>query len=280
MTQILVMISCLLIFGFSHFTLSNQSARPDISRGDDCYGLRNKAMRFISPKLFLFVTLSMIIVLSSACDAGIQQTSAGMSTSTIPESNDINTPAASVASPSLLPTLTMSPAATSTITPTKLIATPITFPTNIYLTALPLKGGAWNGTSGCPNSLGLQIDNDLESSTSAFMAKELFYSGDLKREKAVTDVALWPILPFPDLTPQNGNKDEFVPQDDWIEKIALVKDSDFYEFISGQCGREIANSSWVFTFCSGPCAQNPSESLKTQLFVVNREGRWLIWATK
>lgn len=112
------------------------------------------------------------------------------------------------------------------------------------------------------------------------MAKELFYSGDLKREKAVTDVALWPMLPFPDLTPKNGNTDEFIPQDNWVEKIALVKDGDFYKFISAQCGQEIANSSWVFTFCSGPCAQNSSESLKTQMFIVNREGRWLIWATK
>lgn len=240
-------------------------------------------MRLITPKYFLLITLSIIIIFSTSCDAGIQQASLGTPTSSIIGTPDMNSPSATIYSPSLQSTVTPSSTTTETVTPTaaptKISATPITFPTNIYITALPLNGGAWNGTSGCPNSLGLQINNDLESSTSAFMVKELFYSGDLKREKAATDVALWPMLPYPDLTPKNDTKDEFVPQGDWIEKIAQVKDSDFDEFISSQCGREIANSSWVFTACPGPCAQNSFESLKTMIFVVNREGRWLIWAT-
>ncbi len=157
------------------------------------------------------------------------------------------------------------------ITPTP---TELKYPEDIYKPPLPLQFGSWPATSGCPNHEGLQ-ESDLDSTAAIFRASELLFTGVSLREKAVSDPALWPLLPFPSRTDTTGLK-QF--DETWIDTIRKADETEFAQLILNQCGEEVARLTWVAKICPGPCAQNASESLKDDLFFINRAGMWLIWA--
>jgi hypothetical protein len=145
------------------------------------------------------------------------------------------------------------------------------FPEEIYKAPLPLKGGAWPATSGCPDPEELEEMPLLLSETAVTLMQGLS-SGNLDRMREVSDPALWPLL-----NPEGAAKEPITA--DWIGKIQLVSDTPFAGLVSAQCGENTMQMSWWFEFCPGPCGgSSGSEALNSQVFVISRNGQWLIWA--
>lgn len=158
----------------------------------------------------------------------------------------------------------------SLLTPTP---TELEYPEEIYRPPLPLQFGAWPATTGCPNPEGLQ-ESELDSIIVTTSARELLFTGVILREKSVSDPALWPLLPFANRTDSSGQGFD----ETWIDSIRKANETAYAQLVHNQCGEELARFTWVAKICPGPCAQNASESLKDDLFFINRAGMWLIWA--
>lgn len=217
-------------------------------------------------------TLVLIILLISSC----QPVSTGTE---IPVVIRETSPPTSMPTPTPTPTLTATrtPTITPTIepSPTRHTSTPIEFPEEDYPPPLPLLFGAWPATSGCPNHAGLQDVDDLPAEAVIHAVGELLYTGDKLRERAVSDPALWPLLPFASRSERSmsGSVDE-----NWIDSVLKTNQTDYAKLVINQCGEKTAGVTWVAKICPGPCAANPSESLKDDLFFIQRNGRWLVWA--
>lgn len=165
-------------------------------------------------------------------------------------------------------TYTLVPKLTKTFTPW---TPPPGFPEEIYKAPTPLSGGAWSATTGCPNPEGVE-DMPLLLIETAVTLMQGLNSGNLDQMREVADPALWPLL-----NPEGVLKESIT--DAWIREIQPVSDSPFTDLVSAQCGENTMRLSWWFEFCPGACSGSGEfEALITQVFVISRNGQWLIWA--
>ena len=219
----------------------------------------------ISIQAKIIGVLFLVVLLASTCQPvrTATQTSVAVTETATPTSTSTPAPSATLTATI---TLTVKPSPTST---------PIEFPEEIYPPALPLQFGAWQATSGCPNYDGLQVADDLPVDVVVQGVSELLFTGNKTREKAASDSALWPLLPFADRAETSGQSSM---DESWIDVVRTASESEFAQLLLNQCGEQVAAYTWVAKICPGPCATNASESLKDDLFFVKRNERWLIWA--
>lgn len=145
------------------------------------------------------------------------------------------------------------------------------FSTQVYLAPLPLALGAWPAKAGCPNPAGLvDFEFGMPVETVVYMWDEV-RSGDLHRQRQVTDPALWPLL-----SAAAAAGEPTTP--DWVREPMPAGDSPYADLIAAQCGREILELTWLVEVCPGPCLPGGSESLISQVLMIRRGAHWLIWA--
>ncbi|HEV8633628.1 MAG TPA: hypothetical protein VG370_05215 [Chloroflexota bacterium] len=99
-------------------------------------------------------------------------------------------------------------------------------------------------------------------------------SADLDRSRRASDPAFWSVSRgWPTTWPRERLG---TPQ-------PVTNASPYADLLANACGKEIMERSWWVTLCPGPC-QDPAvaraAALTGYLFLVKRNGHWLVWAAK
>jgi hypothetical protein len=209
---------------------------------------------------FITTTLSVFIVLLSACSPNEMVTSPSM-----PEPQSTSSSVAPAISP--VPFRTLSTRSPVVVTPSP---PPSAFPTDIYPD--PVKRSSTEATffDWCPNPIGLQQVVELTAEVAIALIND-FHSGNVQTLKHVTDPAMWPVY------------DQYAYTADQIDRSCLdgpiqpANKSAYAGVLAQQCGQETIDYSWTARICPEPCFDNTSASLVADYFFLNRGGVFLIW---
>lgn len=156
-------------------------------------------------------------------------------------------------------------------TVSKPVPTAALFPA-IYPSPVPLMG-TWKATAGCPNPKGLEeFEFGMPVETVIYSLEEL-WSGDLERMRRVTDPALWPLL-----IPGEGQAVSVSPNGVRTRQSASA--SPYADRITALCREEITKLTWhVEVVCPKLCSLlGGLQSRSINVFLLSRNGWWLIWA--
>jgi hypothetical protein len=175
------------------------------------------------------------------------------------------------AAPSL-PTL---PAATATSTPTPW-ALPSGFDPAVYPTPTPhALTVQLTYSAACPNPAGLE-ESPPPKPEEILSLLQALASGDPDLRRRVTDPALWPLLPP---AGQPALRSSVLSEDLKAPRPGI--EGPYGELLQNGYGEAVMKRLWWVEVCPGPCAQTDRlESLKNHLWLIRREGRWLIWALR
>lgn len=145
------------------------------------------------------------------------------------------------------------------------------FPSDIYPTPVPVNEGSGISplSTACPNPEGLESAAQLDIDT----ALDLLYtlSGDVSAQRSVTDPAYWPLL-------DGGDGSGRLARDQVL--IDVAEASPYADLLANSCGEQtVAATRWV-EVCPEPCteAELTSPALIGHLFLIRRQGHWLVWA--
>ncbi|GAB4335327.1 MAG: hypothetical protein Kow0010_22740 [Dehalococcoidia bacterium] len=123
---------------------------------------------------------------------------------------------------------------------------------------------------GCPSAVGLQVAVMSKGEAVDWLRDFSAAAGATRREMA--DRAYWPLLP------QHAADRAQAVEEDRIA-VAPATSSPYAELLANACGEEIVDAShWIMT-CPARCEPGASDSLAGHYFLVQRQGRWLLWAT-
>lgn len=151
-------------------------------------------------------------------------------------------------------------------------ATPY-FPAWVYPSPVPfLAQGAWPGLTGCANPAGLE-EGQLPLDTALQVLNEFMGAGDLKVKRNVSDPAIWNSL-------KSEGRADSLPRD-WVSTPQPASGSEYAGTLAALCGKGLLDQSWWLKVCPAPCkeAEVSSPALIGHVFLLKRQGHWLVWAT-
>ncbi len=151
-------------------------------------------------------------------------------------------------------------------------------PAEIYPPAhSPIENTNWWGNLNCPNEAGVESAIGLSTDNLEQMVLAL-NSPDILVRHQVTDPAVWPLL-----------VDAPWPTQVWYtETLGTIQPAipfPYGGFLADACGQTIVNKSVWVQDCGVRCQYNSSNtmwgaSISTHLYILKRNGRWLIWAIR
>jgi hypothetical protein len=128
-----------------------------------------------------------------------------------------------------------------------------------------------NGLSldGCPNSLGLQKKPQLPPEDAVRVINVLASKDEEIRRQALDLAAGSKVL---------YRSDEAVSEERL--KIQKASASDYSVLLRAACGAQTLDVSWEIIDCVDSCAlPNRSIALEAHIFLIDRQGNWLVWAS-
>jgi len=144
------------------------------------------------------------------------------------------------------------------------------FPNEIYPPPLPVSMEIGIIVA-CPNPAGVEKTAELDRDSALEVVNALQNSGDVETVRRLADRAYWPILsPWPTANPLGLDEVDVQP----------ASASPYAQLLANGCGDETLESTWWVQSCPGPCSQAEvtSPALIGHLFLIRREGQWLLWA--
>ncbi|WP_376792254.1 hypothetical protein [Thermoflexus sp.] len=191
-------------------------------------------------------------------------------------------PAAPPASPS--PTVSPSPSPTPRPAPSPTLAGPPTllpftpppgFDPAVYPPPTPAAPNVQlTYAAACPNLSGTEM-SPPPTPEEVLPLLHALASADAQRRQQATDPAFWPLL--------QGIRLEEAPGPEQLMPPRPAKESPYGELLGNGCGEAVMARTWWVEVCPGPCA-NPQaarmEALKRHVYVIRRQGHWLIWALR
>jgi hypothetical protein len=147
------------------------------------------------------------------------------------------------------------------------------FEAEIYPAPLPVAEGVNISplSVGCPNPAGLEKGRELDLGTALEVLNTFLGTDGLDAKRRVTDPAFWPLL-----SPE-GRSAPLAR--DWLE-VHPASASPYGDLLANGCGKQTLElTSWV-KVCPGPCKESEvsSPALIGHVFLIAREGHWLVWA--
>jgi hypothetical protein len=162
--------------------------------------------------------------------------------------------------------------------PIALITASNQFSTEIYPPAhSPIENTNWWGDLSCPNEANIEPASGLSQDDLHRMVLAL-NSPDILARRQVTDPAVWPLL-----------EDAPWPTQVWYtETLGTIRPaipSPYGSFLADACGQGVVNKSVWVQNCGVRCRYNAKSnmwgaSISTHLYILKRNGRWLIWAIR
>jgi len=149
------------------------------------------------------------------------------------------------------------------------------FQAEIYPPPLPVAEGVNISplSVGCPNPAGLERGRELDLGTALEVLNTLLRPDGLDAKRRVTDPAFWPLL---------SSEGQGAPWPrDWLE-VHPASASPYGDLLANGCGKQTLElTSWV-KVCPGPCKESEGTSPARigHLFLIRREGHWLLWAAR
>jgi hypothetical protein len=135
----------------------------------------------------------------------------------------------------------------------------------------------WWGDLSCPNEAGIEPAIDLSPDGLQRMVLALNFP-DIQVRRQVTDPSMWPLL-----------VDARWPSQVWYtETLGTIQPaipSPYGSFLADACGQNVVNKSVWVQDCGVRCQYNSTNtmwgaSISTQLYILKRNGHWLIWAIR
>jgi hypothetical protein len=144
------------------------------------------------------------------------------------------------------------------------------FPKEIYPPPLPVSTEIGMIVA-CPNPAGVEKTAELDRDSALEVVNSFWGSRDVEAKRRLTDPAFWPLLSA-GLTGNPQGPDEV--------DVQPANASPYAQLLASGCGDETLESTWWVESCPGPCSQAEvtSPALIGHLFLIRREGQWLLWA--
>lgn len=165
------------------------------------------------------------------------------------------------------------------------------FPADVYPPSVPARHEGFSIAAACPNPKGLERPEAVEVEELLRVVEEhaaAVRRGDLAAAKRTTDPAYWPILdqqeavrPSASAEGQDGveGAGEIGSSEIGIGEIGPAAQSPHADLIANNCGSGVmAATWWVAILPSGARTAADAPSLVSHLYLIRRQGRWLIWA--
>lgn len=147
------------------------------------------------------------------------------------------------------------------------------FQAEVYPPPLPVVEGVNISplSAGCPNPAGLERGRELDLGTALEVLNTFLGPDGLDAKRRVTDPAFWPLL-------SSEGRSAPWPRD-WLE-VHPASASPYGDLLANGCGKHTLELTWWAKVCPGPCKESEvtSPALIGHLFLIRREGHWLVWA--
>lgn len=124
-------------------------------------------------------------------------------------------------------------------------------------------------TSGCPNFD--QVDEGELTVDEALDVLNVFVSPDSEARRQASDPAFWVLLSDVAVGDEPLSPDRI--------EVGAAADAPHAEPFEAACGEHAVRLSGWVQLCPGPCeAAAGSQSLISHWYLIERQGRWLVWA--
>lgn len=160
---------------------------------------------------------------------------------------------------------------------------PNNFPRDRYPPATPIAPDVIvSGMDNCPNRRGIEEASAPPSIDTVVQILTDLKAEDFTTRQQVVDPAYWSRLQAaPGQNNTTATDESAQAMEERLTVPEPAQDSPYADLLVNVCGEDIVEHTWWVQVCPGPCeAEGLPQSLIGHLYLIERDGQWLVWATE